>query len=68
VTPDASGTREAAAFTGKDKSRELGLKIERRVRYRVSGATPDPALVRWLETLGPSLRKRLAAIGLIDSR
>lgn len=60
--------RRLAVFTDKGLSRELGLKIERLVRYRVSGAPPDPTLLRWLETLSPSLSKGLSRIGLLDRR
>jgi len=58
--------RRLPAFTDKKQSEELGRKIERLVACRSNGESPDTALGRWLESMPPKLRDRLAAIGLLS--
>jgi integrase len=58
--------RRLPAFTDKKQSEELGRKIEKLVAYRSTNDQPDLALSRWLETMPPSLREKLAEIDLLD--
>jgi len=55
------------AFKDKDASRTLAARLEDLLVCKARGQPPDLALIKWLETLRPALRKRLASIGLIDS-
>jgi len=55
------------AFKDKDASRTLAARLEDLLVCKARGQPPDLALIKWLETLRPTLRKRLAGIGLIDS-
>jgi len=49
-------------------TQELGRRIDKLVASRVLGQTPDLELSRWLETIPPQLRTRLANFGLLNSR
>jgi len=60
--------RRLPAFTEKAATQELGRRLEKLIASRVLGQTPGPDLARWLETIPAELRKRLAKIGLLDSR
>jgi integrase len=59
--------RRLPAFTDKAQSEALGRQIERLVRFKIAGETPDAQLSHWLEQIPERLRKRFAKIGLIDA-
>jgi len=58
--------RRFPAFADKKASEELGRRLENLVALRVAGGQPDPATTRWIETLAPKMRERLARIGLLE--
>jgi len=55
------------AFKDKAASRTLGERIEQLLVWKARGQPPDLALMKWIETLRPSLQKRLVRIGLLNS-
>ena len=61
-------TRRLPGFTDKDSTKELGRRLEKLVAVRSVGDVPSGDLAKWLETLSPSLRDRLAVWGLLDSK
>ncbi len=63
---DHVGRRQVVAgFADKHATRALEAKLRKLVALRASGATPDEDVRRWTESLAPSLRDRLAEIGLL---
>jgi integrase len=60
--------RRITAFSDKASSEELRNRIEKLVRYRYLGETPDPTLADWLENLSDPLKNRLAELDLLDAR
>jgi len=60
--------RRLPAFTDKKQSEELGRKLEKLVACRGNGESPDAALGKWLESMPSRIRRKLADIGLLDSR
>ena len=61
--------RRIPAFTSKAASEEFGRNIERLVAYHhATGGQADPALQSWINELPKNARRKLAAIGLIESR
>ena len=60
--------RRLPGFTDKKQSEELGRKIEKLVACRANGDSPDTTMSKWLEAMPGRVRKRLAAIGLLDAR
>ena len=55
------------AFKDKAASRALGERVEYLLVSQARGQPLDLALMKWLETLRPSLQKRLVRMGLLDS-
>jgi|GEM_PF-275561 len=61
--------RRVPAFTSKAASEEFGRNIERLVAYHhATGGQADPALQSWINELPKNARRKLATIGLIESR
>jgi len=61
-------TRRLAAFTDRGQSGTFGRRVERLVAFAANREPLDTAMTRWLETLAPRLRERLAKIGLLDRK
>jgi len=65
---DHLGTRRRIpGLTDRKASEATGRSIEKLVRFKVSGEPLDPVLTKWVETLNPKLRARLAKVGLLDA-
>jgi len=63
---DAFGvTRRLPAFTDRRASEQLGRRLEQLAACRASGAALDMELTRWLEGIPPSMRDKLADVGLL---
>ena len=60
--------RRLAAFTDRGQSETFGRRVERLVAFASNREPLDAAMTRWLETLAPRLRARLAKIGLLDRK
>ena len=60
--------RRLPGFEDKDATAELGRTLEKLVMLRVNCETPGRELSRRLEGLTKRMRKRLAAIGLLDGQ
>ena len=60
--------RRFGAFEDKRASEALGRQIERLVNFKIAGEQPDAQIAKWLENIPAKLTKRLAKIGLLDSR
>jgi len=60
--------RRLPAFTDKAQSEALGRQIERLVRFKIAGETPDAQLSRWLEQIPDRLKNHLVSIGLLDTQ
>ncbi|MCH7591182.1 MAG: site-specific integrase [Planctomycetes bacterium] len=66
LTDHCDRSRRIPAFEDKRASSEFGRKLETLVSLCVAGDRPSVAMVRWLEGLPTTIRKRLARIGLVD--
>ena len=60
--------RRFPAFEDRRASEALGRQIQKLVNCKASGEQPDAQLSKWLENIPAKLTKRLAKIGLLDSR
>ncbi len=60
--------RRLSGFTDRRQTEALGRRMEELVAMKLTCEAPDASMTRWLETIPDKLRKRLAYIGLIDSR
>ena len=60
--------RRFSAFPDKAASEILEHNLKRLVSFRASGGVPDLQLNRFIETLPPNIRDKLAAWGIIDSQ
>ena len=60
--------RRVTAFPDKAASVELGRKLEKLIACRVVGERPGAELGRFIDGLSPSIREKLAAWGVLDSR
>lgn len=58
--------RRMAAFENKKASEEFARRVEQLVECLVAGRRPDTDMSRWLESVPPALRERLAEMGLLD--
>ena len=59
--------RRLPAYTDRAASEEFGRKVERLAACRASSMPLDKDLTRWIEALAPSVRDRLARIGLLEA-
>lgn len=60
--------RRLPAYRDKKASERLLQNIERLRDFRRNHSEPDPALMRWLESMPPKLRDRLIDFGLLEKR
>jgi len=60
--------RRLAAFTDRGQSDALGRKIEKLAAFASNREPLDATMTRWLDTLSPRLKARLAKIGLLDRK
>jgi len=66
---DHLGTiRRFPAFTDKIQSEALGRQIERLIRFKGAGETPDVQLSKWLEQIPAKLKNHFVRIGLLDAQ
>ncbi len=61
-------TRRLPGFTDKEATKELGRRLVKVAALRAMGDSPSGDLAKWLETLSPSMRDRLAVWGMLDSK
>src|SRR5688500_12334201 len=54
-------------FEDRKASDELARKIDKMNSHRASGETLPPELVRYVETMPPAIRKKLAAWGILSA-
>jgi hypothetical protein len=55
-------------FTDKKLTETVGRNLEELVRYKIAQQQPAPALIRWLEDIPDSLRKKLVKSSILDIR
>ena len=60
--------RRVAAYTDRGQSQQLGKNIEKLVSCRANAEPPDRTLKQWLQSIPPSIRRRLVELDLIDGQ
>ena len=61
-------TRRVPGFRDRRLTEKLGQRLETLVASKLAGEAPDAEMTRWLEAIPDRIRRKLAEIGLIDSR
>ena len=59
--------RRVSGLTDRKQTEALGRSIQRLVWTRASGEKLDPVLTKWIESISPKLRTKLASFGILES-